>query len=147
VSSTDSSQSGSKDLSATSERPGSRVYPTNDSSQGAGFSSGSASGTSSGSGSFNVTVQGSTDADQKLADQMRQDLRADTSLSGSSSRLRISLDNGKATLRGFVKSEEDKQKIEKAVQKVTGVTSVQNELRVSSSSTSGSTSPDSSQSK
>jgi osmotically-inducible protein OsmY len=78
-------------------------------------------------------VQGASDADQKLADQVRQDLRADTSLAGSFSRMRISLENGKATLRGFVKTDADKQKVEKAVQKITGVTSVQNELRVGGS--------------
>jgi osmotically-inducible protein OsmY len=133
------SQSGSKDkdLSATSERGSSRVYSTNDNSRSSGFSSDNTSSASS-AGSLNLTVQGSTDADQKLADQVRQELRGDSTFSGSSSRLRISLDNGKATLRGFVKSEDDKQKVEKAVQKITGVTSVQNELRVSASSSSSS---------
>ena len=112
------------------------MYSTNDNSQSSSLSSDSASS------SFNLTVQGTSDADQKLADQVRQQLRSDTSISGAFSRLRISLDNGKATLRGSVKSDEDKQNVEKAVQKITGVTSVQNELRVSgSSSSSTSTTP------
>jgi osmotically-inducible protein OsmY len=120
-----------KDLSATSERGSSRLYSTNDNSQ-----SGISSDSTSANGSLNLTVQGTSDADQKLADQVRQELRSDTSISGAFSRLRISLDNGKATLRGVVKSEEDKQNVEKAVQKITGVTSVQNELRVSAISSS-----------
>lgn len=130
-------QAGTKDLSATSDSPSSRVYSTNESSQAAGSPSDTASSTTSSgssSGAFNLTVQGSTDADQKLADQVKQELKADTSLTGFSSRLRISLDNGKATLRGSVKTDAEKQKVEKAVEKITGVTSVQNELRVSSGS-------------
>jgi osmotically-inducible protein OsmY len=117
------------------------VYSTNDNSQSSGFSSDSTSSTSA-SGSLNLTVQGTSDTDQKLADQVKQQLRSDTSISGAFSRLRVSLDNGKATLRGSVKSDEDKQNVEKAVQKITGVTSVQNELQVSgSSSSSTSTTP------
>ena len=116
-----------KDLSATSERPSSRVYSTNSTDA----SSSRSSQSSSGSDSFNLRIQGTTDADQKLADQVRQELRSNTALMGSMSRLRISLENGKATLRGTVKTDEEKQKIEQSIQKVTGVTSVQNELRVS----------------
>jgi osmotically-inducible protein OsmY len=108
------------DLSPTSERPVSRLY----------------SQAPSGGESFNLRVQGSSDADQKLADQVRQALRAETSLSGAFSRLTISLDNGKATLHGLVKSEDDKQRVETAVQKITGVTSVQNDLRVGDDSNS-----------
>jgi len=69
-----------------------------------------------------------------LADQVRQELKSNSSISGGMSKLRISLNSGKATLRGTVKSDQEKQDVEKAVQKVTGVTSVQNQLRVSSSS-------------
>jgi osmotically-inducible protein OsmY len=121
VSTTPSTQSATenKDLSATSERPSSRIYSTN-----------TTDSTSSGSDTFNLSVRGSTDADQKLADQIKQELGADTSLAGAMSGLRIMIDNGKATLRGSVKTEEEKQKIEKSIQKVTGVTSVENQLRV-----------------
>jgi osmotically-inducible protein OsmY len=136
------SETKDKDLSATSQSPSPRLYSTNGNSQSSDLNS--SSSTSSG-GSANLTVQGTSDADQKLADQVRQELKGDTSLSGSFSSLRISLENGKATLRGFVKSDQDKQNVEKSVQKITGVTSVQNELRVSGGSSSSSS--DSSQSK
>ena len=49
--------------------------------------------------------------------------------------LRIRIENGKATLRGTVKTEDEKKKIESAVQQVTGVTSVENQLRVGASFT------------
>jgi osmotically-inducible protein OsmY len=121
-------------LNATSSREGSRVYSTNQADQSAGGSFSSSASSSGSSGSLGLTVQGATESDQKLADQVRQELRSNSAFNAGMSRLRISLDNGKATLRGTVKSDQDKQDAEKAVQKVTGVTSVQNELRVSSSS-------------
>ena len=45
--------------------------------------------------------------------------------------VRIKIEDGKATLRGTVKSEEEKKQVETTVQQVSGVTSVDNKLKVS----------------
>ena len=106
-----------------------------------GASSGSSSGTSSGGKEgVNVQVQGTTDSDRALGQQITQQLRADSELSAALPMLRIKIDNGKATLRGNVKSEDQKKKVESTVQQVTGVSSVENQLRVGAS-TSGTTNP------
>ena len=128
------SQGESKNLSPTSSSESSRLYSTNQSDQAAGSSLSTDSSSGGSADTLALTVKGTTESDQKLADQVRQELRSNSAISGGMSRLRISLDNGKATLRGTVKSDQEKQDIEKSVQKVTGVTSVQNELRVSSNS-------------
>ena len=125
-----SSQGETKNQSPTSSSQEPRLYSTNQNDQATNDNS-SASGSND---SLSLSVQGATESDQKLADQVRQELSSNSAVSSGMSRLRISLDNGKATIRGTVKSDQEKQDIEKSVQKVTGVTSVQNELRVSSNS-------------
>jgi len=131
--STNTATSENKDLSATSERPSARVYSSTNRSDFSSGQTGNQGVSSSGSDSFSLRIRGTSDADQKLADQVHQELRTDSSLAASMSSVRISIENGKAVLRGSVKSDEDKQKIEKSIQKVTGVTSVENQLRVSGS--------------
>ena len=49
---------------------------------------------------------------------------------GGMSNLKIEVNDGKATLKGNVNSEDEKSKIEAAIQKVNGVTSVDNQLQV-----------------
>src|SRR5207248_3650915 len=46
--------------------------------------------------------------------------------------VKINIENGKATLQGTVKSQDEKLKIETAVQKVTGITSLDDQLRIGS---------------
>jgi osmotically-inducible protein OsmY len=129
-----SSQGETKNLSPTSKSQEPRLYSTNQNDQATNGSFSANSSTSVSSDSLSLSVQGATESDQKLADQVRQELSSNSAVSGGMSRLRISLENGKATIRGTVKSDQEKQDIEKSIQKVTGVTSVQNELRVSSNS-------------
>jgi osmotically-inducible protein OsmY len=106
-----------------------------------GASTGSSSGISSGSKEgVSVQVQGTTDSDRALGQQITQQLRADSDLSAALPMLRIKIENGKATLRGNVKSEDQKKKVESTVQQVTGVSSVENQLRVGAS-TSSATNP------
>jgi osmotically-inducible protein OsmY len=93
-----------------------------------GASTGSSSGGQEGA---SVKVLATSDSDRALGQQITQQLRADSALSASLPMVRIQIENGKATLRGSVKSDDQKKKIESTVQQVTGVSSVENQLRVS----------------
>ncbi|HHY86860.1 MAG TPA: BON domain-containing protein [Verrucomicrobia bacterium] len=87
----------------------------------------------SGEGGINVRVQGNSASDQNLSRQLTQALRADTTLGGSLSGIQIELEDGNVTLRGSVRSEQQKEAIESAVQRVPGVSSVENQLQVGTS--------------
>jgi len=80
---------------------------------------------------LSVNIQGSTSADQPVAQRIIEKVRADSSLSGVLPLVRINVEDGKATLKGTVKTEEQKEQIEKSVEEVSGVTSVDNQLKVS----------------
>ena len=80
---------------------------------------------------FSANVQGSTSADQPVAQRIIEKIRVEPSLAGVMPLVRISVADGKATLQGAVKTEEQKQQMEKTVQDVSGVTSVDNQLKVS----------------
>jgi osmotically-inducible protein OsmY len=58
-------------------------------------------------------------------------LRTDPTLSAVVPQVRITIEDGKATIKGAVKSEDQKQQIEKALQQVDGVNSVDDQLKVS----------------
>ena len=58
-------------------------------------------------------------------------LRADQTLASVVPLVRITIEDGKATIKGAVKSEDQKQQIEKAIQQVSGVNSVDDQLKVS----------------
>src|SRR5207253_4584943 len=95
-------------LSPTSDRPDtSRVYGGNQ--------------TGTAQGPFSVNVQGATEADRSLGQQIAQELKTDTMLAALLPSIKINVETGKVTLRGTVKSEDEKKKIESAVQRVTGV--------------------------
>jgi len=80
------------------------------------------------------SIQAATDTDRTLGQQIMSSLRADTSIANSFSKVKFNVNSGKVTLTGNVKSEDEKKNIESAVQKVTGVSSVDNQLQVSSDS-------------
>ena len=86
------------------------------------------------SGGLNIQVQGTSPADQTLAQQIDQELRTDASLAAAISQVNVTVANGRVTLRGTVKNEVQKREIESAIQRATGVSSVDNQLRVSSTS-------------
>jgi trimeric autotransporter adhesin len=123
------SQSGAenKGLSATGNAQ-SRRYRAGDTN-----SSTTASAAASTPGTFDVNVQGASQADQAIGQKVISELRADTSVAALLPTIRVKIDNGKATLSGTVKSQEEKLKIETAVQKVTGITSVDDQLRIGTS--------------
>ena len=81
--------------------------------------------------SFSASVQGATSADQPVAQKIIEKIRMEPSLAGVMPLVRISVEDGKATLQGAVKSDEQKQQLENTVQNVSGVTSVDNQLKVS----------------
>ena len=69
-----------------------------------------------------------------------QELRSDPTLGAMLSQIKINVESGKVTLKGNVKSEEQKKNAESVAQKVTGVSTIDNQLKVSadaSSTTSG----------
>jgi osmotically-inducible protein OsmY len=117
-----------KGLSPTSQRPNSssRIYSTNQTEAATSNPSRAASSADV----FDVNVQGATETDKKVGHQIIQELRADTALVAIVPSLKISIENGKAVLSGTVKSEDEKSKIESTVKRVTGVTSVEDQLLV-----------------
>jgi len=123
------SQSGAENngLSATGNAQ-SRRYRGSDTN-----SSTTASVAASTPGAFDVSVQGASQADQAVGQKLISELRADTSLAALLPTIRVKIDNGKATISGAVKSQEEKLRIETAVQKVTGITSVDDQLRLGTS--------------
>jgi osmotically-inducible protein OsmY len=116
-------------LSPTSDKANatSRVYSKDQSDSAA------SSTTSQTVDASNVNIQAATEADRSLGQQILKDVRADTALVALVPTIKIKVDDGKVTLRGTVKSEQEKQNLEASVQKVSGVTSVDNQLKVSGS--------------
>ena len=76
-------------------------------------------------------MQGATDADKSIGRQVMQELRSDASFASMLSQIKINVNSGKVTLTGNVKSEDQKQKVESTAQKVTGVSTIDNQLKVS----------------
>jgi hypothetical protein len=73
--------------------------------------------------------QGSSEADRKITQQIRQDLMKDKSLSFTAKNVKIITIDGKVTLRGPVKSDAERSAIEAAARRVTG--NVDSQLEVS----------------
>ncbi|HVV01581.1 MAG TPA: BON domain-containing protein, partial [Verrucomicrobiae bacterium] len=80
---------------------------------------------------FSVKVQGTSESDRAIGQQITQSLRADPEVASSLPTVRISIENGKAILQGSVKSDAQRRKLETLIQQTTGVSSVENQLRVS----------------
>jgi osmotically-inducible protein OsmY len=81
------------------------------------------------------SVQASSEADRSLGQKIQQEIQADANLAAQLSAIKITVVNGKIVLSGAVKSDDQKQSVEKAAQRVTGVSSVDNQLQVSSNPT------------
>jgi osmotically-inducible protein OsmY len=79
---------------------------------------------------FNLHVQGLSDTDRQLAQQILSDLRTDTVLASSVPKVNIYVADGQVTLRGIVQTEQQRQTIANTVQRAAGVNNVRNELRV-----------------
>ena len=74
--------------------------------------------------------QGNNQTDLKITQQIRQAVMADGSLSFTAKNVKIITQNGKVTLRGPVKSEDERSRIEAAARKVAGAAQVDNQLEV-----------------
>jgi osmotically-inducible protein OsmY len=74
--------------------------------------------------------QSETEADRTLTQRIRQDIVADDSLSVSAKNVKIISANGIVTLRGPVKSEEERARIVAAAQQIAGKNNVQNQLEI-----------------
>jgi hyperosmotically inducible protein len=74
--------------------------------------------------------QTNAEADRKLLAEVRRAVVADKSLSTSAHNVKIVSLNGVVTLRGPVRSQDEKGKVEALAQQVAGVTRVENQLDV-----------------
>jgi hyperosmotically inducible periplasmic protein len=74
--------------------------------------------------------QGTTDADREITRQIRRAITSQDQLSTIAKNVKIITVNGKVTLRGPVKSEQERAAITSAAQTVTGVTALDNQLEV-----------------
>jgi hyperosmotically inducible periplasmic protein len=70
--------------------------------------------------------------DQQIADHIRQAISADQSFSPSARSVEVTADEGVVTLRGEVRSEQEKERLASIAQQVAGVQRVENELEVAS---------------
>lgn len=79
---------------------------------------------------FNLHVQGLSDTDRNLAQQILQGLRTDTALASTVPKVNIYVANGQVTLQGIVQNEQQRQAIATTVQNAAGIGNVKNELQV-----------------
>jgi osmotically-inducible protein OsmY len=106
------------------------VYATNQSANASSQSQPSADS------SQTIEVRGTTDADKQIGAQFVQQLKNEPSLASVTPSLRLSIENGKAILRGTVKSQDEKDKVEAIAKQVPGVNGVENQLTVGANGTS-----------
>jgi len=74
--------------------------------------------------------QGESEADREITRQIRRAITANDQLSTTAKNVKIITTNGKVTLRGPVKSDQEKQAITAAAQSVTGVAGLDDQLEV-----------------
>ena len=72
--------------------------------------------------------QANDSSDVKLAAAVRRSITKDSSLSTSAHNVKVMVSAGAVTLRGPVKSDDEKSRVESIVRSVPGVTQVTNEL-------------------
>jgi osmotically-inducible protein OsmY len=76
--------------------------------------------------------QSENEADRKITQEIRQAITSDDKLSTNAQNVKIIAKDGNVTLRGPVKSEQEKVAIEKKAKQVAGVKKVENQLEVAS---------------
>jgi hypothetical protein len=77
--------------------------------------------------------QPENESDRKITQAVRKTIMANDQLSAEAKNIKIITVNGKVTLRGPVKTEEEKKAVESAVQGLGGVSGVDNQLEVKTS--------------
>jgi len=95
----------------------------------AGASVQSQSGAGQSSSSDSSASSSSSDSDQKLTEKVQTSLKADSS-SETPENLQVTVASGVVTLKGNVKSEEQKTQLEQNAKSISGVTKVDNQLSV-----------------
>lgn len=81
-------------------------------------------------GKLEATDQSNDPRDVELTAKIRRALTADDSLSVNAQNIKVITVNGKVTLRGPVKSEDERKRIEAAARRAAGGAAVVNELQV-----------------
>jgi len=81
-------------------------------------------------GAYSSQHPGGNDADQQLADKIRNSLIQDQKLSDTAKNVEISTANGKVTLRGTVKTQAEKKAVEAKAREIAGAAEVENRLEV-----------------
>jgi osmotically-inducible protein OsmY len=74
--------------------------------------------------------QAMTEADKNLNNRIRSALSSDSSLRGAGQNFSLHSDNGVVTLNGTVATEKDKSDLENKIQRMTGVSRVDNNLQI-----------------
>lgn len=74
--------------------------------------------------------QSENEADRKITQQIRKSIVDNDKLSTSAQNVKIITSDGKVTLRGPVKSEQEKKEIETKAKQVAGVKNVDNQLEI-----------------
>jgi hyperosmotically inducible periplasmic protein len=74
--------------------------------------------------------QSENEADRKITQEVRKSIVGDDRLSTSAQNVKIITNDGKVTLRGPVKSEQEKKEIESKAKQVAGVKNVENQLEI-----------------
>jgi hyperosmotically inducible periplasmic protein len=74
--------------------------------------------------------QAENEADRAITQNVRQAITSDSSLSTNAQNVKIITQDGNVTLRGPVKSEQEKKEIEAKAKQVAGVKRVDNQLEV-----------------
>jgi osmotically-inducible protein OsmY len=74
--------------------------------------------------------QGGSETDRKITQQIRKAVMDDKSLSFSAKNVKIITTDGKVTLRGTVKNDQERAAIEAAAQKVAGQGRIDNQIEV-----------------
>jgi hyperosmotically inducible periplasmic protein len=76
--------------------------------------------------------QSESEADRKITQEIRRAITSDDKLSTNAQNVKIIAKDGNVTLRGPVKSEQEKVEIEKKAKQVAGVKNVENQLEIAS---------------
>lgn len=76
--------------------------------------------------------QSESEVDRKITQEIRQAITSDDKLSTNAQNVKIIAKDGTVTLRGPVKSEQEKVEIEKKAKQVAGVKKVENQLEIAS---------------
>jgi len=84
----------------------------------------------SNTGAPTASDQPENEADRKVVQEVRKALTSDSSLSTAAQNVTVVSSNGNVTLRGSVKDDSEKQKIQDKAMQVAGVTNVDNQLTV-----------------